>query len=69
MGITTHREAAMTEPSRFDPLFQEEGQDLAEYAVLIGLIALVVVGAVTVFGGQLAAFYNWIVATLPFDVS
>ncbi len=44
----------------------EDGQDLAEYAILVGLIALVVVGAVTLFGGQLVAFYDDIVATLPF---
>ena len=28
----------------------EKGQDLAEYALLIGLIALIVVGAVTLLG-------------------
>lgn len=44
----------------------EDGQDLAEYAILVGLIALVVVGAVTLFGGQLVAAYNAIAATLPF---
>ena len=42
------------------------GQDLAEYAILIGLIAVVVVGAVTLFGTQLVSMYNDIVATLPF---
>jgi Flp pilus assembly pilin Flp len=44
----------------------EDGQDLAEYAILVGLIALVVVGAVTLFGGQLVAAYNAIASTLPF---
>lgn len=44
----------------------DAGQDLAEYAILIGLIALVVVGAVTVFGTELVAFYDDIVSTLPF---
>jgi Flp pilus assembly pilin Flp len=44
----------------------DDGQDLAEYAILIGLIALAVVGAVTLFGGQLVAAYNSFVATLPF---
>lgn len=44
----------------------EDGQDLAEYAILIGLIALVVVGAVTLFGSQLMAMYDDIVAMLPF---
>ncbi|MFN2421402.1 MAG: Flp family type IVb pilin [Gemmatimonadota bacterium] len=44
----------------------EDGQDLAEYAILVGLIALVVVGAVTLFGSQLTAMFNDIVAELPF---
>ena len=45
----------------------DEGQDLAEYAILIGLIALVVVGAVTLFGGQLTAMYDSFVSQLPFN--
>ena len=49
-----------------DWLRAEDGQDLAEYAILVGLIALVVVGAVTLFGGQLVAAYNAIASTLPF---
>ncbi len=44
----------------------DEGQDLAEYAILIGLIALVVIGAVTLFGTQLVAAYNNITNQLPF---
>jgi len=31
----------------------EKGQDLAEYALLIGLIALVVVASITALGGGL----------------
>lgn len=49
-----------------DALREDEGQDLAEYAILVGLIALAVVGAVTLFGGRMVAFYQTIVATLPF---
>ncbi len=45
---------------------EESGQDLAEYALLIGLIAIAVIGAVAAFGGGLVGFYNNIVATLPF---
>ena len=37
---------------------REEGQDLAEYALLIGLIALVVIGAVTILGGQITAMFD-----------
>jgi Flp pilus assembly pilin Flp len=41
----------------------------AEYALLIGLIALVVIGAVTLLGTQLVAAYNNIAGTLPFGGS
>jgi pilus assembly protein Flp/PilA len=36
----------------------EKGQDLAEYAMLIGLVALFVVGAVTILGTQLDAVFT-----------
>jgi pilus assembly protein Flp/PilA len=36
----------------------EKGQDLAEYAMLIGLIALFVVGAVTILGDELDAVFT-----------
>ena len=39
-------------------LQREEGQDLAEYALLIGLIALIVLAAVTLLGGNLSAVFN-----------
>ncbi|HWR37110.1 MAG TPA: Flp family type IVb pilin [Clostridia bacterium] len=39
-------------------LLDDHGQDLAEYAMLIGLIALLVVVGVVGFGGQLAAGYT-----------
>jgi len=56
---------AIDEP--VDTLRDEEGQDLAEYAILVGLIALAVVGAVTTFGGELVTFYQErIIANLPF---
>jgi Flp pilus assembly pilin Flp len=35
----------------------ESGQDLAEYAVFIGLIALVVVISVTLIGGEISAVF------------
>jgi pilus assembly protein Flp/PilA len=34
---------------------QEEGQDLAEYALLIALIAIVAVAAVTLLGGAISS--------------
>ena len=42
----------------------EKGQDLAEYAMLIGLIALFVVGAVTILGTELDAVFQAIGDTI-----
>ena len=39
-------------------LTREEGQDLAEYALLIGLIALVVLIAVTLLGQNLSTLFS-----------
>ncbi len=36
----------------------EKGQDLAEYALLIGLIALVVLAAVTLLGTNITAVFQ-----------
>lgn len=62
-GDTGKAEVALTLGSA---IRADAGQDLAEYAILIGLIALVVIGAVTLFGGEVVALYENIVATLPF---
>ena len=43
---------------------QEEGQDLAEYALLIGLIALVVVVGVTALGGGLNDAFSGLASTV-----
>jgi Flp pilus assembly pilin Flp len=45
--------------SLMQPFLQrtEPGQDLAEYAVFIGLIALVVVISVTLIGGEISAVF------------
>jgi Flp pilus assembly pilin Flp len=43
----------------------EGGQDLAEYALLIALIALVVIAAVIVFGTQIAAFFTQFITLFP----
>lgn len=64
--MTSTVPAPMVE-SPLDALREEEGQDLAEYAILIGLIAFVVVGSVSLFGGELTSLYDSIVGTLPFD--
>ena len=45
-------------------LLDESGQDLAEYAILIGLIALAVIAAVTLLGGTISTVFNSIGTTL-----
>ncbi|MFN2432472.1 MAG: Flp family type IVb pilin [Gemmatimonadota bacterium] len=47
-------------------LADESGQDLAEYAFLIALVALAVVTSVETLGGDLLGLYDHIVASLPF---
>jgi len=46
-------------------LIEEDGQTLGEYALILLLIAVAAVAAVTLFGTQLTALYNQIVAGLP----
>ncbi len=49
----------------FKALLQDEsGQDLAEYAILIGLIAIAVIAAVTLLGGTISTVFNSIGTTL-----
>ena len=43
----------------------EEGQGLVEYALIIMLIALVVIGAVGLFGERLNATFDEIVNSFP----
>ena len=43
----------------------QRGQDAAEYALLIGLIAVAIIGAVTAAGDDLAAIFTWIAAQFP----
>ncbi len=42
----------------------EEGQDLAEYALVIALIAVVAVGALTLLGGNIANTLNSIAGSI-----
>ena len=43
----------------------EQGQDAAEYALLLALIALVIVLAVTAVGLDLSTLYDGFVAAFP----
>ena len=45
---------------------REKGQDLAEYAIFIGVIALVVYGAATLLGLNLLGVYDYLVDQFPF---
>jgi pilus assembly protein Flp/PilA len=42
----------------------EKGQDLAEYALLIGLIALVVILAVTILGTNISEVFSTIASSV-----
>lgn len=58
-------------PSRFRTVLRrfrrgESGQDLIEYALLVGLVALVAVSAVTQVGTTIKdVFWNVIAASIP----
>ena len=45
----------------------DSGQDLAEYAILTALIALVLIGILSLVGERIAAFYEDVVGLLPFS--
>lgn len=44
---------------------REEGQGLAEYALILVLVVIVLVVLVTVFGGQVSTLYSRIVNEYP----
>lgn len=44
---------------------EDEGQDLAEYALLIALIAVVCIGGVTTLGVNLNTWYATIAGNFP----
>lgn len=43
----------------------DEGQDLAEYGLLVALIAIIAVAGVTVFGNDINTFFNNIATLIP----
>ena len=47
-------------------IFEEDGQSLVEYALLLSLIALAVVTAITLFGTKINDFYGSANNRLPF---
>jgi Flp pilus assembly pilin Flp len=53
----------LIDPKSFSQRSQR-GQDLAEYALLFGFIAIAVVAGVFILGQQLAGVYEYIIAQL-----
>ena len=45
-------------------LHDESGQDLSEYAILLGLIALIVVAAIAALGGSITTVFDGIGSSL-----
>ncbi len=43
----------------------EKGQDAAEYAILIGFIAIVIIAAVVLLGNNISATFSAIAAAIP----
>ena len=43
----------------------QKGQDAAEYALLIALIAIVIIIAVTALGNQISAVFQYIADNIP----
>ena len=51
---------------RFRKLLRDDsGQDLAEYGLLVALIAIVAVIGVTTFGGQVSTWFTNLGASIP----
>jgi pilus assembly protein Flp/PilA len=42
----------------------QEGQDLTEYGLLVALIAIAVVAAVVIFGGNISSFFSRLASTI-----
>lgn len=43
---------------------KEEGQGLVEYALILVLIAVVVIGALTLLGGNISALFDQLAGTI-----
>ena len=44
--------------TNFGPRHQDDGASAVEYALLVSLIAIVLVGALSLFGGAIAGLYG-----------
>ena len=43
---------------------REDGQAMAEYGIIMALVAAVVISALVVFGGQVASLFNTVTGAL-----
>lgn len=48
-------------------LTDESGQDMSEYAVLIGLVALAVIASMVLLGESISSVFEGITSSLTFD--
>ena len=53
------------EPSRKGRVTGAEGQGLVEYALVLVLVAVALVGSVGAFGTQLIVHYTWVASQIP----
>lgn len=65
--LSFHLHKVMRRLGRFFSLRlrKDDGQTLMEYAVILLLIALAVIAALTLFGGQVVALYNQVIGSWP----
>jgi pilus assembly protein Flp/PilA len=64
MGLTQGEEAMTLYLWLKNRLESEDGQDLIEYALLVGLIVIIVIGAVTLAGTSVSTIFSNIATKL-----
>lgn len=64
MLITLLREVARRWPSRHQ---DDEGATAVEYALLVGLIAVIIISSVTLLGGNIDSMFNDVATQLGGD--
>jgi pilus assembly protein Flp/PilA len=44
---------------------EDEGQDLIEYALLLGIIAIAVIGTISAIGGKVSQYFDTLNTSMP----